>query len=218
MASGIVSSSASGLASVGLARSLGEQIANHLRDEILSGRLPAGEALREVELSQRFGTSRGPVRDALHELTKEGILVAQRRGGVRVAAPAPDSIRQLVMPIRKTIETYALRLFFAEITPRDLALWDEILERMRQACQRRDHPGIAEADIALHRSFLERAGQPDLLAIWSTIVGRVRQHFIERCSSYENLDDNYVEHRLILDAIRSGDPEAAVRALENHIC
>jgi len=217
MASGVESNLPNPLA-IGLARSLGEQIANHLRDEILSGRLPAGEALREVELSQRFGTSRGPVRDALHELTKEGILVAQRRGGVRVAAPAPDSIRQLVMPIRKTIETYALRLFFADITPRDLALWDEILERMRQACERRDFPSIAETDIALHRSFLERAAQPDLLAIWSTIVGRVRQHFIESCAKYADLNDNYAEHRMILDAIRTGDVEAAVKALEQHIC
>src|SRR6185312_14873132 len=74
-------------------RSLGQQIAQELRNDIISGRLRDGEPLREVELSRRFGTSRGPIRDALLELTMEGMLVTQRRGGVAVAPAAGDEIR-----------------------------------------------------------------------------------------------------------------------------
>jgi len=73
-----------------LARSLGDQIANTLRGEILSGRMPEGQSLQESILAARFGVSRGPVRDAILELTKEGILTPRRSRGVTVAGSAPE--------------------------------------------------------------------------------------------------------------------------------
>jgi DNA-binding GntR family transcriptional regulator len=200
-----------------LARSLGEQIAGRLRDEIMTGKLPADEPLREAQLAQRFDVSRGPVREALLELTKEGLLVAQGRGGVRVAPPAPDAIQQLVLPIRRTIETYALRLFFAELGEADFAAWGAMLERMRFACQQGDLAGIAEQDIALHRSILERSAQPDLLAIWATVVARMRNYFFVAVRSYDDLRRIYDEHSALIAAFRGRDVEAAVQALEQHI-
>ena len=86
-----------------LIRGLREQIVERLRGEILSGRLTEGTPFREVELSERFGVSRGPIREALQQLTHEGMLVSLRNCGVRVAPDPPDSIRQLVVPIRQTI-------------------------------------------------------------------------------------------------------------------
>src|SRR5215472_4225062 len=73
-----------------LVRSLREQVAAHVRRDVLSGHLETGERLREVELAERFGVSRGPVRDALLQLTHEGLLVLQPHCGAKVAGPASD--------------------------------------------------------------------------------------------------------------------------------
>jgi len=202
---------------VPLVRGLREQIADRIRDDILAGRLNEGERLSETKLAGRFGVSRGPVREALVQLTHEGLLIAKPNCGVRVAPTAPDSIRGLVIPIRRTIETYALRLFFDNITKDDFRTWEVILRNLKVACEQKDIAAIAEQDIAFHRSILERAGQADLLAIWSTIVARVRSHFRRSYSRYKDLREIYAEHQAIVDTFRQGDREAAIQALESNI-
>ncbi len=205
------------MAASGLIRGLREQIVNQLRDDILAGRLESGERLSETKLADRFGVSRGPIREALVQLTHEGLLVGKPNCGVTVAPSAPDSIRELIVPIRRTIETYALRLFFDGITDDDFRAWEEILQRMQAAIRKKDFNASAEADIAFHRSLLMRAAQPDLLAIWQTIVARIRTHF--RQTHLENPDPMaiYREHRNIVDTFRKGDKEAAVKVLEESI-
>ena len=89
-------------------RTIREQVAAHLRYAVLSGELGEGEALREQTLARHFGVSRGPVRDALLQLTQEGLLVAEQNCGVRVRRPDP-AIRSLVVGMRRKIENFALK-------------------------------------------------------------------------------------------------------------
>jgi len=119
-----------------------------------------------------------------------------------------------LVPIRRTIEIYALRQFFDDITDEDFRAWEEILDRMKEACQQRDYNASAEADINFHRSLLVRAGQPDLLAIWQTIVARIRSHFRESHLANKDPMSIHVEHRRIVDTFRTGDKEASVKILE----
>ena len=205
------------MAAIQLIKGLREQIVERLREEILSGRLPEGAPLRETELSQRFGVSRGPIRETLQQLVHEGLLVAERNRGARVAPQAPDSIRELVVPIRRTIETYALRLFFDNINKEDFETWNEILVRLKAACRKKDYAAIAEQDIALHRSFLERARQRDLIAIWSVLVARVRHHFRKTHLAYDNPMEIYAEHRALIDSFRAGNLERATKELADNI-
>jgi DNA-binding GntR family transcriptional regulator len=201
-----------------IVRGIREQIAGHLRDDVLSGRLVEGQRLCEAQLAQRFGVSRGPIREALVQLAHEGLLDAKPNCGVKVASSAPNSVRELVIPIRRTIETFALRLVFQELGPEDFDRWDALLERMKLACLERDLPAIVETDIAFHRVLLERAGQPDILAIWATIVARIRAHFsqVQRAQKGQPMDV-YGNHRTLVEAFQTRDEETAVKALEAHI-
>ncbi|OAI48078.1 hypothetical protein AYO44_01360 [Planctomycetaceae bacterium SCGC AG-212-F19] len=203
----------------GLIRSTREQITDVLREEILCGRLDEGVRLSEAKLAERFGVSRGPIREALAQLTQEGLLVAKPNCGVKVAPSAPDAINDLIVPIRRAIETYALKLFFDELTDEDLGIWDDILHRLKRACLEKDVKGITLYDIAFHRAILVRAGQPDLLVIWQTMLGRIRKHFQASAIPYaKNYLAIYKQHQTIVDVFRGGDKAAAVRALEEHIC
>src|SRR6266581_4316559 len=96
-------------------RSVRIQIIDRLRDDILTGRLAEGERLHEAKLAERFGVSRGPIREVLAQLTHEGLLEAKPNCGVKVAPSDSESVRELIVPIRRVIETFALKHFFHEI-------------------------------------------------------------------------------------------------------
>ena len=192
-------------------------VAQKLREEILTGRLLAGSRLTEAGLASRFGVGRGLVREAVQKLSSQGLLISRPNRGAVVAPEAPREIRNLIVPIRRTLEVYALRLVFDELDERDFAAWDAILERMRDACVRRDFHAVAEADLALHRRLLERAGQPDLIVIWETLVGRIRSHFHKTQKRSIEPMDIYEEHKAIIDSFRGRNLAAAVRLLKEKI-
>jgi DNA-binding GntR family transcriptional regulator len=194
-----------------------DRIAHQLREDILTGRLEVGSRLTEAEISKRFGVGRGLVREAVQRLSLQGLLISRPNRGAVVAPEAPREIRSLIVPIRRTVEVYALRLIFDEFQAGDFALWEAILQRMQDACERRDYHAIAEADIAFHRALLERAGQPDLVLIWETLVGRIRSHFRRTQRRYENAMEIYEEHRAILESFRGTDLAAATRLLKEKI-
>lgn len=198
--------------------SLREQIADRIRTDVLCGRLPEGEKLNEIKLGEQFGVSRTPVREALQQLMHEGLLEGRPNTGVKVAARPADDICDFIVLIRRMVETFALRTFFAELTEHDFAQWKVILEKMRAACVAGDYMTIAETDIEFHRSIVRRAKQRDLESIWTSLVGRVRSHFWEtQRRNYSSAIEIYEEHVRIVDVFRSGDVEAAAAFLEERI-
>lgn len=205
------------MASVELVRGLRKQIASQLRDEILFGHLEEGEALVEAKLAARFDVSRGPIREALIQLANEGVAVSKANCGTRVALSAPDFICDFLVPIRRQIESFALRYYFINLCDGDYENWHSILEKMKTACQQCDYGAMAEQDIGFHRSIVERADLPDLLTIWSALVVRIRKHFRDSHQAYDDPMRVYVEHAAIVAAFQTGDVDVAVRALEGNI-
>lgn len=194
-------------------RTIREQIVNRLRSEMLSGQLSEGQPLREVQLAARFGVSRGPVRDALLQLTQEGLVVSHPHCGAKVGRVPSEAIRPLVIHLRREIEKFALDLVFDTLTADDLAEVQAILDRFHAACAAGDQHALIEHDMAFHRWIVQRTGEPDLVSIWLPILVRMRLVY----SRHTDLEESYREHVAILDAIRRGDRQAALEALENNI-
>src|SRR5712692_8461942 len=165
-------------------RSVREQITDRLREDILSRRLAEGERLQEAKLAEQFGVSRGPIREALAHLTQEGLLESKPNCGVKVSVSDSDAVRELIVPIRRVIETFALKHFFHEINEHDFLAWESILHHLKSACERKDLAAIIQYDLAFHRSILVRADVPALLTIWQTIVARIRRHFRHATTHY----------------------------------
>lgn len=194
-------------------RTLPEQIAARLQQEVLSSKLKPGDPLREMDLSERFGVSRGPIREAFRQLTQQGLLVLEPNKGVRVAQNPSVEVRPLVVQLRRKIETFVLDSIFDRITAADLAVWDEILADIKAACESNNVDALTEHDLRFHRAIIQSYDDKDLFALWQPIMMRMLMH-------YNRLDDimeSYREHKRILDAIHNGQKEEAIQALENNI-
>ena len=152
--------------------SIRDQITDHLRGELLGGRYSPGDPLREEALARRFGVSRVPIRQVLQQLVHEGLLVAKRNCGVAVAPRPADSVRELLLPMRVMIETYALRVGFDEIKRREAGNWKSLLGRLRLACEAGDHTEVIERDFDLHRALLLQADLSDLMPLWTLVLNK----------------------------------------------
>jgi len=194
-----------------------QEIAERLRGDILSGRISAGGRLTEQELAERFGVGRSPVREAVLRLSEQGLLVSRPNRGVVVSPGASLEIRKLVVPIRRTVESFALQMVFDSLGEQDFKRWEEILRRMKEACDKPDLYEIAEMDIAFHRALVERAGQLDLLVIWDALIGRIRSHFRRMQRGGEGPHEIYKEHEELLDCFRHGSLKEAERLLRINI-
>ncbi len=190
-------------------RTIPDQIADQLRLEILSGRLVPGQALREQEVSERYGVSRGPVREVFRQLTQQGLLMREPNKGARVAHQPSASVRPLVVELRKTIELFVLEATFESITEEKVAELDGILQDIEKACKSDDTTGLVEHDLRFHRAILTTYNDEDILALWQPIVMRMLIHY----TRHGDLMDSYDEHKRILDEIKKGDKEAALAAL-----
>jgi len=194
-------------------RTIREQIADRIRADVISGRLSEGTSLREQALAQQYGVSRAPIRDALLQLTQEGILVAKPNCGVKVGSASSEEIQPLVVDLRRKIEVFALRKVFGRLTEADVDRLDETVERLRVACEKEDIGEIVQHDMALHRYILEATGNADLLAMWLPIVSRMMLHY----SRHRDMMESHREHAAIVDAIRTRGKKAAVAALTANI-
>jgi len=186
------------------------QIVDRLRGEILSGRFDVGEPICQQDLVDRFRVSRTPIREAIIQLTYEGVLVAGPYGGVTVANHAHDSIRDSLVQLRRTIEVCALRLGFDHFDDSDFTAWDDIVRKMGKMPVRGETMPRWRSKIL---RFIGRSGHAIVLSIWSIIVTQVRVHFREAHLAYDDLLDVYREHAVIVDMFRARDNRAAVDLL-----
>jgi len=194
-------------------RTIREQIAGRLRSDILAGNLERGSKLREQQLAERFGVSRGPIRDVLTQLTQEGLVTSEPNCGARVSDVAAEWMQPLVVKVRREIEIFALRKSIETIGDAEIAKLDSLVEDLGRAGDKGDMALVAELDIGFHECLLECAGEPDLVAIWLPIVTRMILHY----TRLKDREEIHAEHLAILDAVRERNIEQAIKALEENV-
>ena len=120
-----------------------------LRQAILKGELAPGERLLEVQLADKLGVSRTPVREAIHKLSQEGLVVLIPRKGAEVASISEKSLRD-VLEVRLALETLAVRLACERITEENLAILQQEFDAFRKAVERDALLDITQRDEAFH--------------------------------------------------------------------
>lgn len=189
------------------------EIVDQIRMEIITGQIGEGTPLREVSLAERFQVSRAPIREALKQLAHEGMVESKPNCGVRVAPSSSKSMQELVIPLRQTVESFALKSIFDDLDETDFAEWDLILSEMKVACECHNYLQLAELDIKFHQSIVAKSPEQGLMSIWLTLVSRLRRHFLEGFQKPNDPMKIYYEHLGIVAMFRSGKLDAAVQVL-----
>ena len=193
-------------------RSVREQIIDTLRAEVLAGAWTNDAPVREQALAERFGVSRGPIRDALQQLSREGVLIYRPNKGVRVNAPPSEAERQLLQSMRREMETFCLGQCINQLNEADDEQLESILSELTRACERGDHSAIADCDLALHRYLVRRASN-ELEAVWQSITSRLLMDY----SRIDRADEIIAEHLAIVVAVKKRDFKASQKALHANI-
>jgi DNA-binding GntR family transcriptional regulator len=190
-----------------------ETIASELRGELMAGVLRPGTDLLQVELAQRFGVSRIPVRDALRILAGEGLVEIEANRGAKTISLTPVEVRELY-DLRILLECDCLRRAAAVMTPAAL----KEIDRVRQKSDLdAGGPDWADGDWAFHRSIYQRAGRPRQLAMIETLR-RTCVLFVSAYASMPAKKPRWLgEHDAIVKHLRRGETEKAVLGLQGHL-
>ena len=188
-----------------------------IRQMITTGVLPQGSHLREAELATALGMSRGPVREALVELAREGLVVLRRHRGAQVITLTTEDAEE-VYTLRRALERLAIERACGRLTAQDLAELDAVLDRMRELDA--DYsPGLAvELDLAFHDVLVRAAAHARLERSWQQIRSQIAMFLHERHQARRDFHEiAHPEHLAIRDIAATGAPAAAVAAIENHL-
>lgn len=188
-----------------------------LRNAIVFGELPPGCRLLERELALELAVSRTPIREALRRLSEEGLVAGVPNRGVVVRTVTLEEAEH-VYAVREPLEVLAARLAAQRCTPQQVAELEGCLIRAERAAALGDRRTVILENNAFHDLIAHASGNPvlarmlDLLrnqvnlvrmALWARIPTRPQQTLLQ--------------HRRILEALRSGDPEAASTAARAHL-
>lgn len=193
--------------------SVKDQIAEQMRSDIISGDLAPNTKLNEKELAERFGLSRGPIRDVILQLTKEGLLVSKNNVGASVNSVLDPSLQKLMVSLRRNIEVFAIEHLKDKLTEKDFVALEKILLDLQNAFEREDFTEVTKIDISFHNYLIYKAGGDDLVNIWYPFVMRMRLNYKRITSGVECVN----EHVAILNALRAGDTATAVKGLKANI-
>jgi DNA-binding GntR family transcriptional regulator len=196
--------------------SLRERVEKEIAAAIVSGQMAPGELFSAPTLAARFGVSATPVREAMLNLEKRGLIEVFRNKGFRVTAVSDEDTRAIV-EVRQILEVAAVRRLTGALTEAALAdlraLADQIVETAGQG----DLSSYLAADTAFHLTLLGLAGNARLTAIVADLRSQTRMVGLAGMVDTEQLRTSATEHHELLDLLEGGDEERVAELLHHHI-
>jgi len=187
-----------------------------LRQAILKGDLKPGERLMEIQLANKLGVSRTPIREAIRKLELEGLVLMIPRKGAEVAKITEKSLRD-VLEVRRALERLAVRLVCERITPEGVAELKQAARDFENILESDDITRVAEADVAFHDVIYFATDNRKLIQILSNLQEQMYRYRVEYLKRVEAHDQIIMEHNKLIEAIENGDKESAASFISIHI-
>jgi GntR family transcriptional regulator of gluconate operon len=195
---------------------LGVAVTAEVREMILSGEVRPGDRLVEADLASMFGTSRGPVRDALAELSRGGLVTMLSRRGAYVTLLGPDDIDELYT-LRLALETLAVQRAVGRAQPTHITKLHDTLDQIAEAQAAGDSRQVAEADMRFHRTIVGLAGHRRLLTSWEVFADQTLLMMTELNRIRPEVQSRLGGHGELLAAFEAADSARAMSALAAHL-
>ena len=195
---------------------LRDVVFNTLRQAILRGELKPGERLMEIQLANKLGVSRTPIREALRKLELEGLVNMVPRKGAEVADITEKSLRD-VLEVRKALEELSVQLACEKITEEEIEELKRVAERFKDTLNDQDVTKIAEADVAFHDVIYTATDNQKLILLLNNLREQMYRYRVEYLKKEEAYPQLIAEHEELIDNISKRNKEEATRIMCEHI-
>jgi DNA-binding GntR family transcriptional regulator len=196
--------------------SLTESTVKRIRQAIVSGDLGLGLPLSERQLADMLGVSKTPVREALAQLRREGLVRIVPQRGASVFTLSQQEVIN-ICGLRQALEAYALRAAIERESRAFQAALAGIVDNMKAARAREDIKGYLNEDTRFHQCFFDYCGNQLMAENYEMFVGKIAALRTHLAHKPLHTELSFREHELMLDAVRQADAAAALAVLDQHI-
>jgi len=196
--------------------SLRDRVEKEIAAAIVSGQMAPGELFSAPTLAARFGVSATPVREAMLNLEKRGLIEVLRNKGFRVSAVSDEDTRAIV-EVRQILEVAAVRRLTGTLPAAELADLRTLADQIVETAGEGDLPSYLAADTAFHLTLLALAGNARLTAIVADLRSQTRLVGLAGMVDTEQLRASAREHHELLDLLEGDDEGRVADLLHHHI-
>jgi DNA-binding GntR family transcriptional regulator len=190
-----------------------KQAYTFLRNAIISNEIAAGSPIREQELTKRLKMSRTPIREAMRELEKDGLLISYPARGTFVLVVSPSDVAE-IYDLRILCELWALEQGLPRMHDNEI----EIIDRLTNEAEANvDWEKFHLSDLLLHNLIIEKSYNKRLVSFIQAINGQIERIRRFNAKGKARYDLGIVEHKKILHALFNRNLPAAKKALEEHL-
>ena len=197
-------------------RYLHQDVADRLRELILSGELAPLSRVNELALAERFGISRTPMREAIKILSAEGLLELLPNRGARIASPSFSEIDEMI-EVLAALEGSAAELACRHISDRGIIRLAKLEKKMIAAWKASDWPSYFAASRDIHDSVMEASGNRMLQSLYKSLAGRVQQARYSVHKTPEQWARAIAEHSLMTELLRKRAGEELATLMRSHV-
>ncbi|MDZ7883355.1 MAG: GntR family transcriptional regulator [Mycobacterium sp.] len=198
-----------------VARSLSEDAADRIREQIILGGFRQGEHLKEARIAEALNVSRGPVREAFKILRAEGLLAEEPHRGTFVVSLTATDVRDIYQ-LRSALEELAAREVCRRQDPAALATLRSLLGALRKAANTGNAAAVARADVAFHEGLCAQSGNARVHEVFLRYVPTLRGLLRLDEQIMPSMDEVVRQHQPIVEAVEAGDEELAGRLAREH--
>jgi GntR family transcriptional regulator of gluconate operon len=208
--------SSSSLAPLAAPRSLAEDAADRIREQILSGGFHQGQHLVEAKIAEQLAISRGPVREAFKLLRAEGLLNEEPRRGTFVVSLTADDVRE-IYGLRAALEGRAARNLARMGDRAAIERLGRLADAIDAAAATGDAAAVSRTDLAFHHGVCEASGNGRILEVFDRYVPMLRALLRLDELVVGSLDELSSQHRPLVASLEDGDEDAAANLFADHV-
>ncbi len=197
-------------------KTIRQKVYHHIREEILRGAIAPKERLIEAKIAEEIGTSRTPVREALHNLELEKLVVSIPRVGYVVRGMDMEEVEQLC-EIRGAIEGLAIAWATAKQREKLVQALKRNIANQKKQIAKGNLNGYVEVDAQFHDVIARLAGSERLLELTQTLRRHMLRYRIQCIYMTETAERSMHGHERIVDAIEKGDTSEIAAAVKTHL-